>query len=321
MISFEPMDKKVETLRQILKECLLPLVDRDYVFLDLPYHPNVGDTLIAYAAKNILRESSCRCLYSSSGYSFDNRTISPETLIIFNGGGNFGDLWKSYSIFRNKVIMDHPNNHFLILPQSVCYSDEKNLEEDVKVYSICGKRITICARDKDSYEFLKKHFSNNNVLLVPDMAFYTEQRLLNPKSGNGRILFLKRIDKEFVPSSQYSIVPENAEIHDWITLERYRRLFGKYQVFIERTRNLRWYPKVLLHIEDAIWQKIIMPHFLRCGIKFVNQYDVIYSTRLHVAILGVLMGKQVYFFDNSYGKNSSLYNTWLKDFQSIKLVN
>jgi pyruvyl transferase EpsO len=315
------MDKKVEALRQILDECLLPLVDRDYVFIDLPYHPNVGDTLIAFAAKNILRKSLFRCLYSSSGYSFDNRTISPETLIIFNGGGNFGDLWKNYSIFRNKIIMNHPNNHFLVLPQSVCYCDEKNLEEDVKVYSKCGNRITICARDKDSYKFLKNHFSKNNVLLVPDMAFYTERRLLKPKSGNGRILFLRRIDKEFVPNPQYSIVPENAEVHDWVTMERYQRFYWKYQSFIEHTRSLKWYPKVLLHLEDSIWQKAIMPFFLRCGIKFVNQYDVIYSTRLHVAILGVLLGKQVYFFDNSYGKNSSLYNTWLKVFQNIKLIN
>ena len=167
MIYRESMDKKVEAMRQMLEECLLPLVDRDYVFINLPYHLNVGDTLIAFAAKNIFRKSLYRCLYSSLVYSFDNRTIPPDTLIVFNGGGNFGDLWKNYSTFRNEIILNHPDNHFLILPQSVCYCDENKLEEDVKVYSKSGNRITICARDKDSYESLKKHFSNNTTATPP----------------------------------------------------------------------------------------------------------------------------------------------------------
>ena len=60
--------------------------------------------------------------------------------------------------------------------------------------------------------------------------------------------------------------------------------------------------------------------YIRKGIHFVNGYDIVYTTRLHVAILSVLLNKQVYFFDNSYGKNSALYNTWLLEFPNIKLV-
>lgn len=315
------MEVKINVLRQILEERLLPLVDRDYVFLDLPYHPNVGDTLIAFAARHFLRNLPYRCLYWSSGYTFDNRTISSETLIIFNGGGNFGDLWKSFTDFRNKVIQTHPNNRFLIFPQSVCYRDKKNLEEDIKVYSHCGNRMTICARDKDSYEFLKKNFVKNSVLLVPDLAFYTDNIYLKSKYGSGRVLFLKRRDAEFVPSTKYDIIPKNAEIHDWPTMERFMRIHWKYLRFIQLRRRIQWYPKVLFHVEDYIWQKCILPYYLRSGIKFVNRYDVIYTTRLHVAILSMLLGKQVYFFDNSYGKNSSLYNTWLNDFPNIEFVN
>lgn len=314
------MGKQIEVLRQLLETRLLPLIDSDYVFLDLPYHPNVGDTLIAYAVKHILEKSPFHCLYWSSGYTFDDRLISPETLIIFNGGGNFGDLWKSFTDFRNKVILEHPNNHFLILPQSVCYCDEKNLEEDVKVYSCCGQRMTICARDKESYEFLKNNFENNTVLLVPDLAFYTDKSILKSKSGGNRVLFLRRRDAEYIPSAKYDIVPDNAEIHDWPTIERFKRIHWKYLRLIGLRRGGLWYPKLFLHMEDIIWQKVILPYFLHNGIKFVNRYDVIYTTRLHVAILGVLLHKQVYFFDNSYRKNSALYNTWLKDFPNISFV-
>lgn len=315
------MEKKIEILRQLLEEKLLPLITSDYVFLDLPYHPNVGDTLIAYAAKRFLLNTPYHCLYWSSGYSFDNRTISPNTLIIFNGGGNFGDLWKNFSIFRNKIIKEHPYNRFLILPQSVCYCDKKNLIEDVEVYSKCGARITICARDKESYNFLKSNFLRNNVLLVPDMAFYTDTKLLKSKAGSGRALFLRRRDAEYVSNDKYDIVPDYAEIHDWPTMERFIRIHWKYLRLIELRRGWTWYPNLFLHIEDVIWQKIILPYYLRNGINFVNRYDVIYTTRLHVAILGVLLKKKVFFFDNSYGKNSALYKTWLHGLPNIKLIN
>lgn len=313
-------EEKIDVLRHLIEERLRPLVNSDYVFIDLPYHPNVGDALIAFAAEKFLKNTPYRCLYRSSGYTFDDRAITPKTLIIFNGGGNFGDLWESYTIFRNKIILRYPENHYLIFPQSVCYNDAKKIEEDVRVYATCGRRMTICARDKDSYDFLKSNFTQNNILLVPDMAFYTDDCLLKPKSGNGRILFLKRQDKEFAQNHQYDIVPDNAEIHDWPTMERFMHWHWKYLHFKQVTRECRWYPKLFLHIEDFIWQRIILPYYLRCGISFVNQYDIVYSTRLHVAILGVLLGKQVYFFDNSYGKNSSLFNTWLKGFPNIQLV-
>ena len=77
------MEEQIAIIKQTIEKRLLPLVDRDYVFIDLPYHPNVGDILIAFAAKNILRESPYRCLYSSSGYSFDNRTMEAAILVIY----------------------------------------------------------------------------------------------------------------------------------------------------------------------------------------------------------------------------------------------
>lgn len=314
------MENRIEALRKLLEETLLPHITSDYVFLDLPYHPNVGDTLIAFAAKRLLKKSPFKCRYWSSGYTFDNRSISPDTLIIFNGGGNFGDLWKSFTVFRNRIILEHPNNRFLVLPQSVCYRDKNNLEEDIKVYSKCGSRITICARDKESYEFIKNNFVENNVLLVPDLAFYTDNSILKSRTGNGKELFLRRRDAEFVPNSKYDIVPKCAETHDWPTMERFLRVHWKYLRMVELRRGFRWYPNFLLHIEDFIWQKLILPYYLKNGLNFVNRYDVIYTTRLHVAILGVLLNKQVHFFNNSYGKNYALYNTWLIDFPNIKIV-
>lgn len=309
----------IEELRIMIEKSILPLIDRDYVFLDFPYHPNVGDSLIAYAAESLLKKSSHHCLYRSSEYTFDDRIIPSDVLIIFNGGGNFGDLWKNYTVFRNRIIKKYPNNKFLILPQSVCYREENNLLSDIDVYSKCGKSITICARDNSSYNLLKRNFVNNNVILVPDMAFYTDPVYLAPNPKTGRVLFLNRKDVEFLESSNYTIIPENSEVHDWPTIERFWWIQNKYVAFKRYTLK-KWYPRCFLHIEDFLWQKMILPYYLHNGISFVNKYDTIYSTRLHVAILGVLLNKNVYFFNNSYGKNFALYDTWLRDFSNVKCV-
>ena len=60
------IEMNIDVLCQLLEDRLLPLIDRDYVFLDLPYHPNVGDTLIAFAAKRLLKKSPFKCRYWSS---------------------------------------------------------------------------------------------------------------------------------------------------------------------------------------------------------------------------------------------------------------
>lgn len=310
---------QLDTLRKEIEEKLTPIVDRDYVFLDLPFHPNVGDTLIAMGSLSFLKGTGHKCLYYCSPGTFDNRKISPDALIIFNGGGNFGDLWKEfYTDFRNKILKMYPNHHYLVLPQSVCYKEEENLRYDVELFSSCPN-VTICARDKVSYDFLKEHFKENTILLVPDMAFYTEKKYLTSKDNKGKVLFLKRKDKEFVSNPKYDIVPKDAEERDWPTMERLSRVH-RYYLVINRRINKRGCPKLLFNIENHIWMKLILPIYLNSGIKFVNNYDIVYTTRLHVAVLATLLNKKVVFFDNSYGKNSALYETWLKNNDNIQFI-
>ena len=64
---------------------------------------------------------------------------------------------------------------------------------------------------------------------------------------------------------------------------------------------------------------ILRPQLIRKGIEFVSQYREIYTTRLHVFILSILLGKSCTIIDNSYGKNSSFYETWLKNVDGIIL--
>jgi exopolysaccharide biosynthesis predicted pyruvyltransferase EpsI len=43
------------------------------------------------------------------------------------------------------------------------------------------------------------------------------------------------------------------------------------------------------------------------------RYESIVTDRLHFAICGLLLGRQVVLLPNSYHKNRSMYETWLRD--------
>jgi pyruvyl transferase EpsO len=53
------------------------------------------------------------------------------------------------------------------------------------------------------------------------------------------------------------------------------------------------------------------------GVKFITSYRKVYTTRLHVMILSVLLGKEVQYINNNNGKLEALYNTWLRDCEGV----
>ena len=76
---------------------------------------------------------------------------------------------------------------------------------------------------------------------------------------------------------------------------------------------------LLQGLTDLYADKILRPHIVKEAVRFISQYNYIYTSRLHVAILSVLLGKPFTLIDNSYGKNLNLYKAWLSDIDTIKL--
>ncbi len=92
----------VQQLREKIKNVLTPLIDNDYVYLDLPYYSNIGDTLIWEGTKEFLQTLPYKCLYYASKDTFHYRKLAQNVIILLQGGGNFGDLYRLHSEFRKK---------------------------------------------------------------------------------------------------------------------------------------------------------------------------------------------------------------------------
>lgn len=303
---------KTQELRSIIYQQLFPLIDHDYVYLDLPYHQNIGDTLIWEGTRRFLSLVRHRCLYSTGWQAYRKPDIDRQTVILLHGGGNWGDLWPAHHEFRKRVITDFPDNPTIVLPQSVHYQEQVSLEADIDFYSR-HPHVVICTRDRHSQSILQRHLPNR-ILLVPDMAFF-----FNPapyRAGvatvAGKILFAKRTDKELRTDMDISMVPQSADVYDWPTMEPSNECLTRITSRLRQEGAILpfktlWMPRWTV---DGYWDNCMRPYLLHTAVRFLAPYETVYSTRLHISILSVLMGKDLHILDNSYSKTRNYFSTW-----------
>ena len=308
--------EKIQQLKGCIYNSLTHLIDGDYVLFDVPYYTNIGDTLIWEGTKHFLKNIPHKCLYTASVETYKYRPLPAGTVILMQGGGNFGDLWRRHQDLRLEVIKAYPNNKIIVLPQTVFYKDDAVLQEDAKIFN-SHKNLHICARDTISFEYLQQTLTCS-LLLVPDMAFYITDKLLKrySKKVGDRALLLKRNDTEFNEYDFGSYITEEStmlDTCDWPTMEQQ----FKAKMYLDK---LIWHKETLGILPDIYADWIFRPFQVKKGVEFVSQYKKVYTTRLHVAILSLLLDKEIVFFDNSYGKNSSFYDTWLKGVENITFI-
>ena len=310
------LQQKIKELKSKIVNELSPLINNDYLLLDLPYYSNIGDSLIWEGEEAFLNTLDYRCLYRASADTYIEQQITPETIILLQGGGNFGDIYKKHQNFRKEIIHRYPENKIIIFPVSVNYSDQNNIYIDVDVFSK-HKDLTICTRDKNSYNILSDNF-DNNILLLPDMAFCINPAdlLKNATYSSAKTLLLKRDDKELALDydyKKYIIQKEEVDILDWPSKQKNN---WKHKII-----NRPIHPRTpFKSFSNSYAHHIYKPYLLKIGVKFLSNYNYIYTTRLHGAILSVLLDKPFTFFDNSYGKNIGFYEAWLSDVEGIKFI-
>lgn len=302
-------ESKINKLRALIFEKLVPLIDNDYILVDLPYHSNIGDILIWEGECCFLNSLPFKCIYSASMHTYKKQKLTNDTIILIHGGGNWGDVWRPSQDFHLKIIQEYPDNKIIVFPQTVHYDNQQNLEYDISIISR-HKNLTICTRDNVSFELLKKTYLNTKVLLVPDMAFcISTHSLLKYKMKSSDIdLYLKRGDKEEVYFNINNYT-NNFKVLDWPSMES-KSFTALLLRGISIAQRLKIFPTFWV---DYYAQNVARIKMIEVGVKFLSKYNTIYTTRLHGAILSVLMGKSFFLINNSYGKNKNYFQTWFYD--------
>lgn len=308
------MPTKILQLKALILQKLTPIIDRDYRYLMMCDHQNVGDTLIMQGEFNFFSTiKKYKCKEYTTMWSFKNRhpIIPKDDLLIMRGSGSFGDIWPTAPNFWKFVMRNYPENPILFMPQTIHFNDNRNLQEMANFINN-HKKITLCLRDKESYEIAEKNF-NCEIRLVPDMAFFmpVKKRFSHVPSSDKELL-VKRKDKESKNSNFTNnlISKKNIHISDWPTFSNYGTV-EKIKKFLLKKKYYKLYDKFIKSVYSS--------YITSQGLYFLHPHSKVYATRMHAGILAMMMDKDVVFIDNNYGKLRKFYDTWLQGVENIRL--
>lgn len=297
---------------KILYDFIHSQVNRDFVYLDAPTYLNVGDMLITLGIFEILKTLPYKCLGRYSNVNSDSAKIPSNAIILMQGGGNFGDLYPGANWLRIHISKRYPNNKIIILPVTTTYNDSDIIEKEAEVLG-CHPNLCICARDKQSYVFLNRHFGKNHIVLVPDCAFGLS-KVLPQKSGKvptHKVLYMKRKDFEL---PEEFVADKEVEYYDWDDILN-KIGFNKVYLGYRITR------KISKLLPSRLFQRLNDMYLFGIEYKFIEkkvpcfflQYDRLNTTRMHGLILAFMMGIPTDWVDTKFGKIRNYVNTWIDE--------
>lgn len=203
-----------------------------------------------------------------------NALYSNKT-IVYGGGGNLISLW---SQCKNFLLRNAKNNKIVVLPHTIEGID------DVLQYDYIQKNVTFICRETISYEYVKRYV--DNVFIDHDMAFSISDVFFNRFTNNECYDTLNcfRIDNE---KTDIIIPPDNIDL----SINAMNGLMGEW-----------------MHNNYLAVQSITHSFCSK-----ISKYYSINTNRLHVAIIGAILGKNVLLYQNSYFKNKAVYDYSIKD--------
>ena len=123
--------ERYNDLKNILIQTLTPLVNNKYCIVDLPYHSNIGDTLIWQGEMEFLATLNYECVDMSSQLT-ESLDIDTDTVILFHGGGNIGELYRTHIEYLFQLINRFPQNRIIVFPQTIYYKNTEILLDDIE---------------------------------------------------------------------------------------------------------------------------------------------------------------------------------------------
>ncbi|QQD15379.1 polysaccharide pyruvyl transferase family protein [Sphingobacterium sp. UDSM-2020] len=273
-----------------------------YIFLAADYG-NLGDVAITFAQTKFLKGNSnfqvveIPISQSLEGLCFVRKHIKKGDVVTTVGGGNMGDLYDQIEYIRQLVIGFFPNNKIISFPQTFDFSEtekgHKALDRAKRVYN-SHQDLHIIAREQTSFGLMKKHYTNANVLLTPDIVLSLNE--IEPKQVRKGAVICMRKDAEKSLSQ---------EQNDYI-IEAIHQQFD--DVAYYDTHITRGELTVAEREEELykIWNKF-------------KGAELVITDRLHGMIFCYITGTPCLVFQNNNHKVRETYD-WLKDTSYVTLM-
>lgn len=267
--------------------------------LGVPQHGNLGDHAITSAEQDFFKNYFSDFvvievpLYTYTNHLYELKSIINNNIICISGGGSLGTLWMEAENDIREIIEVFNNNVVFILPQTIYYEDSEwgkgELGKSKLIYGM-NKELTLCAREKASFEFMKKEYVNNSVFLIPDMVLYLKKDHYY-KERNGILLCIRK-DKE-------SIINDKTK-------------YELYEIAKEHSDKVEFTDTVLpVRIRNKAREKYLNEKFNEFG-----EAELVITDRLHGMIFAAITGTPCIALNNCSNKVKGVYE-WIKHLNYI----
>ena len=254
-------------------------------------------------------------------YTCDVRTYRASELewalpagapILINGGGNFGDLWPTAQVFRERIISNHPRRPIVQMPQTAFFRSAESQRVSRATFAR-HRDFQIMVRDRPSIGRLKGFTDDANITLVPDAAFGLGNLATRrePDDYIGTVKILARRDHEQLHSELADV--SKVPVCDWRlgpldSAGWNGRKWFSYLLRLALPARVGALPStqaVFRGLYDRQANKLTSS-----ARGYLEPAHRVVTDRLHAHILCVLLGIDHLVMDNDYGKISEFYNEW-----------
>lgn len=278
--------------------------NKAYVFISADYG-NLGDVAITYAQKLFLKEQLKNYeiieVPSKETYAYIKyikKIIKPNDIITLIGGGNMSNKYDGIEESRRMVVKEFKRHRIISFPQTIEFDDSTygkvSLKRTKKIYK--HNNLILFAREKMSFETMKKTFGDKEIYLTPDIVMYLKGKIIkkdNIRKGIG-ICFREDKEKSIEDSLKDKILD--------IVKDDKKEYFDTY---IDNDKFI--YDKRYSNLMNFI--------------KKIASKELVITDRLHGMIFCYITNTPCLVIDNANHKIKSTYDTWLKKCSYIKLVN
>lgn len=319
-------DRRVlEELRRQTRDALQAAIGarpgEKVALLDYPRHDNAGDSIIWRGTMAYLGDLQYDVAHVSDLGRFDPKDLErqvPQGPLLLQGGGNLGDLWPGFQMFRESIVADYPNRKIVVLAQTLMFKDPQNAERARRVFD-AHPDLTLLLRDQPSMERAAALFRNTKTAYCPDLALGVgpQERRVQPDVD---LMGLVRRDAESTGDLQ-ALAEQRAGLvtdwalsgSDWLRWSLVKAPGIAYKRVPSQARRL---------LQPSMrWSYDAMADFnLRRALDVLSRGHVVITDRLHAHVMCVLLGIPHVVLDNNYGKVSSIYADYTGRFSTARLV-
>lgn len=268
--------------------------------LYVPNEGNAGDALIAAGSWQFFDDMGLAPAYAKV------RDIRAGDALVYAGGGNLVPEYASCSRFLERCL-EVDVDSVLVLPHTIRGHEALLARLD--------RRFTLVCRDQASVARVQATGTGAQVLYAPDMALYIDVPRLFAQCeryrGAGFWARMAHHDR-LVPYLRWRLAllrrAPPAHLHlDVIRVDA--------EAIAALPGDKRWDMSNLYGSKFRLREEsdLVTRDFLR----FFGQLVAVRTNRLHAGVAAALMGCEVTYLDNSYGKIGAVYDAWLSHLPQI----